>query len=331
MKNLYLVSAVSLNPIKRLLTELGAPIEALYEQALIPKKALTDESIQISWMPVRNIFSIVAKKYHIKNIGFLLAAKDALQPVLPYFDFVTKNTNDIESALQLFCDINKFTVNNVNLWLEKDNAGVWFCYAPLEYSFIGNDIIEEYSLAIMIEFIRYLTKPSWNATTIGLSRASIHYEDNHYLQGAQLSFSQPATRILIEEKILKQSINKNNAASINNAKTINIDNFTPLMVEQLTMILLPYFEQFIPNIENAAKITGLSKRSLQRYLNKEKLSYRNLIEQLRFEKAKTLLIDTNLTIHQISEKLHYSNYHNFSRAFSRWANSSPTNFRLNHR
>ncbi|WOH38690.1 helix-turn-helix transcriptional regulator [Thalassotalea fonticola] len=326
MKNLYLLQAKTLTPIKQILDEANAPVADIYEKALLPQAALFDENITISWIPFRNLMAIIERKYQVKDLGFILIDKIGNTHLEQYLIFIQKHSSNLLDALELFCDINTFTANNNDLWIETDKAGHWFCYNPIEYNNIGNNVIEQYILASMIEVIQYLTQSSWTPKFIGLTRSDHHYSSNKYLKNAQLAYGQPSTRILIDEQVkeLMQTGSKPQATSI------AINNFAASMVEQLTKILQPYLYEYLPSIDDAVKITGLSKRSLQRYLANEGMTYRKLIELIRFERSKSLLENSLLSVEMISKQLHYSNYHNFSRAFNRWAKMTPTKYRTPH-
>lgn len=61
----------------------------------------------------------------------------------------------------------------------------------------------------------------------------------------------------------------------------------------------------------------------KKYMN---ISIREYILQRRIEKAKELLVEGNLTIFEIGEKLDYSDYRSFSRTFKRITGYTPTEY-----
>lgn len=82
-----------------------------------------------------------------------------------------------------------------------------------------------------------------------------------------------------------------------------------------------------PTIELAAEVTGLSKRTLQRYLGSKATTYTGLVDQVRFNLAIPLLNDESNSITAISYELGYSNVAHFSRAFKRITGMSPRSYR----
>lgn len=79
--------------------------------------------------------------------------------------------------------------------------------------------------------------------------------------------------------------------------------------------------------EALAKRLGVSLRTLQRQVQAEGSSVRELIDQVREEQARQLLADDNLCIIDIAFLLDYSSESAFRRAFKRWTGQSPAEVR----
>jgi AraC-like DNA-binding protein len=76
-------------------------------------------------------------------------------------------------------------------------------------------------------------------------------------------------------------------------------------------------------IEAAAKRLGLSPRTLIRRLSESGITYRELHDGHRRQRAETLLIHSNLTLSEIAGRLGYEDTSNFSRACRRWFGRTP--------
>lgn len=101
-------------------------------------------------------------------------------------------------------------------------------------------------------------------------------------------------------------------------------------LEVLRQRLRSLLEDGYPPIDLAAETVNMSRRSLQRQLAEEHLTYSLLVDQVRFEVAVGLLQDPTLKLIEISLELGYEDPANFSRAFKRWAGISPSTFRRIH-
>lgn len=83
--------------------------------------------------------------------------------------------------------------------------------------------------------------------------------------------------------------------------------------------------------ESVASHLSVGKRTLQRALMAEGVSYRELRNQLIEARASALLTDSALSIDQIAASLGYSEVNSFRRAFRKWTGCSPARFLRQHR
>lgn len=68
-------------------------------------------------------------------------------------------------------------------------------------------------------------------------------------------------------------------------------------------------------------------RTLRRKLDEENTSFRKLVDELKMQVAIRYLRDTELTVDDIAYSLGFSEAAIFRRAFKRWTNSGPREFR----
>lgn len=79
--------------------------------------------------------------------------------------------------------------------------------------------------------------------------------------------------------------------------------------------------------EKAAAKLNLSTRSLQRKLRSDHTTFKQLLNDVRQELAKSYIHDPSVSLMEIAFLLGYSEYSSFSRAFKRWTNTSPSKAR----
>lgn len=91
--------------------------------------------------------------------------------------------------------------------------------------------------------------------------------------------------------------------------------------------LLTQSEVRYPTIETIAEQLHMSDRTLKRQLAAEGTSFSNVVDEVRYRHAISLLSRSDFTIEQISEELGYSDVGNFTRAFKRWTGRTPGNWR----
>ncbi len=98
--------------------------------------------------------------------------------------------------------------------------------------------------------------------------------------------------------------------------------------DRVRTIFLSSARYSFPGIDAVASRLNMSSRTLQRLLSTEKTSYKALLQDTRFDLARQLLKQKDLTISEISYLLGYSDLGNFSRSFKKYMGLSPQEFRL---
>ena len=84
-------------------------------------------------------------------------------------------------------------------------------------------------------------------------------------------------------------------------------------------------------LQVVADMLGTSPRTLQRRLHAEGRTFRDLVDAWRRESAIALLSEGSLSVQEIASRLGYRQAGAFSRAFRRWMNCSPRDFRARQR
>jgi AraC-like DNA-binding protein len=73
-----------------------------------------------------------------------------------------------------------------------------------------------------------------------------------------------------------------------------------------------------------SKQLNMSERTLRRKLTEQGLTYSDLVDRIRHERACDLLRHTDMTIADIAHAIGFSEAHSFRRAFKRWAGILPS-------
>jgi len=81
------------------------------------------------------------------------------------------------------------------------------------------------------------------------------------------------------------------------------------------------------SLQQVASKLGVSSRTLQRELAKNKYSYSKMVDEIRYTKALKMLKQDKFKAKEIAVLLGYSDAGSFSRAFIRWSGFSPIAYR----
>ena len=90
---------------------------------------------------------------------------------------------------------------------------------------------------------------------------------------------------------------------------------------------LGLFNGHFPSAEDVAKSFDMSERSLRRQLSEDGRSFRDLLADARYTKARYLLKNTTLPIEDIAVQIGYAESAALIHAFRRWAGMTPREFR----
>jgi len=82
-----------------------------------------------------------------------------------------------------------------------------------------------------------------------------------------------------------------------------------------------------PSQEAMAAELHISVRTLRRRLNDERITYRDIVAEVRYELARRYLSTSELTVGQIGDLLGYDDTANFRRAFKRWSGKTAQAWR----
>jgi AraC-like DNA-binding protein len=96
--------------------------------------------------------------------------------------------------------------------------------------------------------------------------------------------------------------------------------------ERVQQVLLRSGSEF-PTAATVALQLHMSESTLQRRLALEGCRYQQLLDQVRYRLAKEYLVGTILPVAEIASLLGFSDTTNFRRAFKRWSDTTPSDFR----
>jgi len=115
-------------------------------------------------------------------------------------------------------------------------------------------------------------------------------------------------------------------ATLECTRHLDLANAEPELTSRIRSLLAASDPQ-LPVAEDMARSLHLSPRSLYRHLKALGLSYRQLVDDHRLERARWLLAHTELPVERIAERLGYADSSNFSRTFRRWTGLTPRAYR----
>lgn len=103
--------------------------------------------------------------------------------------------------------------------------------------------------------------------------------------------------------------------------------FGDSMVDRVRALLIERLPQGGGDIETVSSLLCMSKRTLQRSLEKEGTQFKDVVNDIRHQLADYYLCHSRLTLLQISESLGFQDLSAFHKACQRWFGLSPGRYR----
>ena len=322
MSKITVVKASHIQPFVHFLNGINAPTVKMLHDVGLDIKHLENPDNLIPELPIWTLFENASKELAMDDFGFQVSEHLSLDSYGLFGKYVL-SAHNLEEALHRFIAAMGEQSNCPQFWLEDKGSSVWFCRKGSVGMRIGSWQIEQHVVSLMVYLVRSFTNKNWippyawlkTQTLTGIGKAKV-------LKGSKISSSKPYTSISIPKVLFSA----NNSIKQSNVKSSNMtiaNNSRDIVRELLRQ------EYFSLNycVSSIANQLGMSIRQTQRILKSEGIHLKNLIEELRFERAQELLKERNKSVLEISLFLEYSDAANFSRAFKRWSGVCPTEFR----
>jgi AraC-like DNA-binding protein len=105
---------------------------------------------------------------------------------------------------------------------------------------------------------------------------------------------------------------------------------SPTLVEDVKSFLRRSMRGERPSVEKIAEVMRVSPRTLQRHLAERQTCYQKLLDDVRDNTARRLLLNTDLDASEIAFLLGFDELNSFTRAFYGWQGATPVRWRQSH-
>ena len=309
----------------------GVRVEGYLEHVHLPVDLLAEERNDgvISALAMLDFAEIAAADTGVRDLGYWAG----LAPIRDFGDFGAQvaRAPSLHGAIQAFCSRVRGECSEADYYLVSDESKAWFCHGPIGDGFLQQQH-ELYALMIMMQVIGLALGADWRPARLRVQQSNeAGLADNDFLAGLNIEFGAAATGIEIPlGKLATRIIGADSALDNGLGSHPNAGSscFPTDPMSALQELISDHIRRSNkPSLEFAARVAGISTRSLQRYLRSKSTSYAGVVDQVRFNMAIPLLNDDSVSISDIAHELGYANVAHFSRAFSRITGMSPRSYR----
>lgn len=242
----------------------------------------------------------------------------------PFSDSLRVSVTLLDAIERHNAAVTSYSPENAFRLVLTEDSGLW---RKLGVSPIGET--EIFCAANLIGHVRSVLGIRWQPEAIWVSKTSPGILERLALyQGVSVLASDRDTTMGIPKHRLATPIRRQSTTHEPGPEPLSeVDERD--FVWSLRQLLKSYVRVGATGIDSVAGAAGLSRRTLQRRLEDAGITYSAVLDQARFEVARSMLIDSPETgITEISYEVGYQDPGSFSRAFRRLTGVTPRSYRL---
>jgi len=115
-------------------------------------------------------------------------------------------------------------------------------------------------------------------------------------------------------------------SAASNGFTANNDPGAQNILSRVLQLLAEHPKRGFPTMEQLADWLCMSPRTLQRRLQEAGYTYRELLQEIKLNKALFLLQSRQYALSELAEMLGFSDAGSFSRSFRKWTGQAPSRY-----
>jgi len=271
-----------------------------------------------------------AERTGCQHLGLLVGQRAGLQS-LGLVGSLVKYSPDAGTALRSLVRFFHHHTRGATATLTVDGQLAYFGYQIDQPGVEGTDQVGDGALAAMLNIMQSLCGPGWKPSQVTLAhRKPDNVEPFRQLFRAPLLFDAEQNalvfladwltyRLPVDDPELRRQL----MAQIRAIEVHHRDSFQGQVRSVLRTALLTDRA----DADHVASLFSIHRRTLNRRLNEDGISFKDLVEGERFEIARQTLLSSDLQVGDVAAVLGYADASAFTRAFRRWSGAAPAEWR----
>lgn len=237
----------------------------------------------------------------------------------------------LREGLKRLCRTVRLHQSGASLAIEPAGSHLRLTYRTGESPSLHCRQHADHSLLPMIQFLRRFAGPEWVPIAVEVPYPNGPWRhDVEAAAKAPVRFDLDAIAVVFERSLLDRKAttgNPHKPLTLADVRVMMAARPPRTMAETVLATLQLRLLDGQCDIDGTSASLGLGQRSLQRRLAQEGTTYRALVDLARHRRADGLLRESPLSVTQIALDLGYEDPAHFTRAFQRWAGTSPSQWR----
>ena len=249
-------------------------------------------------------------------------------------EFLTRAGPTLRHSFQNFCRFNAIIAPAQSFRFEESGAEACFYNTVPRLPNATGRHLQEFSLAAVLR--TFMSLGGVKPTRAWFSHARPATLDRERLTAAlftnEVTYDEPTNGFAFSSSLLDGPVQGGDVALYAFLEEHAVEALasrprTDDLIDKVRHLIRDALKQGEPNVERLATRLNMSGRTLQRRLSDLQTSFQEVLDVVRFDLARAYLKDVRLDVSQVAYLLGYSELRAFDRAFRRWADKSPTEWR----
>lgn len=311
-------------------TELGGVPEHIFDQLNVDPKLLQDPDNFISYKVFLKLLGLAAHETNCDVFGLKLSRKQDLS-ILGTLGLAMQESRNVREALNELVDFFYTITLGASVSLEVFGNLAILCYTIHESPHGSSRQQGDLAAGLGMNILKLLCGEKWRpkcAYFIHSSPKDIRLH-NQIFQ-CPIFFEQEHSSFTFDATVLDTQLDQ--AREDLHLLLLNHLTSSPAFSKldisaQIKQLITKAMFSGDCSIDKVAGYMSTSKRTLQRRLKVQNISYQNILEDVRLQTAKNYLKESKTSLTQIADILCYSDLSTFSRVFKKRTQYSPTQWR----
>jgi AraC-like DNA-binding protein len=208
---------------------------------------------------------------------------------------------------------------------ERRDDILFYTHYPTNKDMPGYTSSQAYQLEVYLDLIRHFLGSHWVPQEMGIEYPSVPEVVDEHFGGCRILTSQRAGYLAVPRALLHMAAPKREPQADDGVAPPLTREFDYL--ETLRALIRAYLVDGYPSAQKMAAAMDTSVRTLARRLSEQGLSYRAVLDEVRFESAKHLLLVEDTRITEVARAVGFEDPSHFSRLFRRIGGLSPREYR----
>ncbi len=302
----------------------------------ISLEVIADQESRIAAEKFSKLIHYCNKKLSRHDFSILIA--EQFHPGMFHaLGYAMMSSNTLQDALERIAHYKRVVSNTCKLVNYEDNEQFIFEMDIFTYEATNRPVLSlptvETFLATIIRFARELVTLDFKPEKICFAYLAPNY-DVTYLKdffNCEIEFESDKTAIIFNLAQTKKKLLCGNPLITHSHEKMLDEFMARIDKDDLSHVIKNKIFELLPlgapSQNEIAEDLGMSLRNLQRKLNDQGTSYKKILENTRKKLAMDYIVQQHLSLSEIGYLVGFSSVGNFNRAFKRWTNQTPGDYR----